>query len=143
MRKNYPVIILALLLISFAAKAQQDPQFSQHMFTKLAFNPAYAGSKGAYCGTLLYRNQWTGFGGEPKTMLFTADGAFDAIHGGVGLTAISDNLGFEKNLALRLAYAYRTNLANGKLGIGIDFGLMQKSLDGAKFKFNDAGDPGI
>ena len=110
------------------ARAQQDPQFSQHMFTKLAFNPGFAGANGAYCGTLLYRNQWTGFGGEPKTMLFTADAAFDEIYGGAGLTVISEQIGFDKNLSVRAAYAYRMDLGAGKLGLGVDFGLMQKSI---------------
>ncbi len=143
MKKVYSIIVLIILGSTLGMQAQQDPQFSQHMFAKLAFNPAYAGANGAYCGTLLYRNQWTGFGGEPKTMLFTADAAFDEIHGGVGLTVISDQLGFDKNLSLRAAYAYRTDLGDGKLAIGADFGLMQKSIDGSKFVFNQSGDQSI
>ena len=145
MRKLYTILLLLIFLgTGFVSFAQQDPQFSQNMFTKLAVNPGFAGASGGYCGTLLYRNQWTGFGGEPKTMLFTADADLDVIHGGAGLTVVAaDNLGVNKDLMARLAYAYRTDLGDGKIGIGIDFGLMQKSLDGGKLISNDDGDPNI
>ena len=140
-------VYLALTCIFFATalelSAQQDAQISQHMFAKLAFNPAYAGSNGAYCGTLLYRNQWTGFGGEPKTFLFTGDAYIADISSGVGLTVISDQIGFDKNLGLRAAYAYRLDLGAGKLGLGVDFGMMQKSVDGSKFVFTESGDQSI
>src|SRR5947207_2345676 len=139
MKKVYLIFAIAIFGTAIVAWAQQDPQFSQHMFIKQAFNPAYAGSNGAYCGTLLYRNQWTGFGGEPKTMVFTGDAYIEDISSGVGLTVIADQLGFEKNLNARLAYAYRMDLGNGKLGIGPDFGLAQKSIDG-KFVANDPND---
>jgi type IX secretion system PorP/SprF family membrane protein len=128
----------------FSSMAQQDPQFSQNMFTKLAVNPGFAGASGGYCGTLLYRNQWTGFGGEPKTMLLTADAELDVIHGGAGLTVVAaDNLGVNKNLMARLAYAYRTDLGEGNIGIGLDLGLMQESLNGDKLVYNDQGDQNI
>ena len=79
MRKVYSILMLIILGSGTTAWAQQDPQFSQNMFTKLAINPGFAGANGAYCGTLLYRNQWTGFGGEPKTFLFSGDAYLESI----------------------------------------------------------------
>ena len=144
MRKNFTIAFYVLFVLSLAASAQQDPQFSQNMFTKLCVNPGFAGSNDAICGTLLYRNQWTGFGGEPKTMLLTADMPVDLLHGGVGLTIYAaDGLGVEKNLNVRGAYAYRTDLGAGHLGIGVDFGFHQKSLNGTKFVYNDLNDNNI
>lgn len=138
------VLLTVLLLTGGRAMGQQDPQFSQNMFTKLSVNPGYAGSNDAICGTLMYRNQWTGFGGEPKTMLLMADMPVEALHGGVGLSVYgSDRLGAESNLNIRGAYAYRTDLGAGRLGIGVDIGFHQKSIDGSKFVFNDAGDNNI
>ncbi len=142
MKKIYSILVLVIMGTGVTF-AQQDPQFSQHMFAKLAFNPAFAGANGAYCGTLLYRNQWTGFGGEPKTMLFTADAEIDNFPLAVGLTVISDQLGFDKNLNIRAALAYRMDVGSGKLAFGTDFGLAQKSIDGSKFVFNDNLDPSI
>jgi type IX secretion system PorP/SprF family membrane protein len=143
MRKNFTVAFLITLFITLSAAcfAQQDPQFSQNMFTKLSNNPGFAGSNDAICGTLVYRNQWTGFGGEPKTMLLNFDMPVDAIHGALGLTVnVADQLGAEKNTNIRVAYAYRAFLGPGKIGVGLDVGYYQKSLDGSKFIFNDQGD---
>lgn len=145
MQKTLTKFALTVLLLSgSAAFAQQDPQFSQNMFTRLATNPAYAGSNDAICGTLMYRNQWTGFGGEPKTMLFMGDMPVDALHGGVGLSVYaSDRLGAESNMNIRGAYAYRTDLGAGRFAVGLDVGYHQKKLDGSKFIFNDQGDNNI
>lgn len=145
MRKTLTVaFFIALLAFGPAALAQQDPQFSQNMFTKLSVNPGFAGANDAICATLLYRNQWTGFGGEPKTMLFTADMPVDMLHGAVGLSVYAaDNLGAEKNLNFRGAYAYRAEIGAGRLGVGLDLGYHQKSIDGSKFIYNDDGDLSI
>ena len=136
------VRILFVLAVSPALLfAQQDPQFSQHMFSRLAVNPGYAGSSDAICASLLYRNQWTGFGGEPKTTLLNADMPVDALHGGIGLSMYaSDRLGAEKNLSFKGSYAYRIDVGSGKLGIGIDAGYFQKSINGSAFIFNDVND---
>jgi type IX secretion system PorP/SprF family membrane protein len=136
------LLSLALIIIGAAGTsfAQQDPQFSQNMYNKLYVNPAYAGSSGGLCGTLLYRNQWTGFDGAPKTGVVSVDAAVKPLHGGVGLTVMAaDELGFENTLMAKLAYAFRFNLASGELAIGVDAGFLQKSLDG-NFIFNDPND---
>ncbi|MFM9052240.1 MAG: type IX secretion system membrane protein PorP/SprF [Bacteroidota bacterium] len=135
------VLVVGLhLLLEGTSVAQQDPQFSQHMFARLPINAGYAGANDAICASLLYRNQWTGFGGEPKTALLSFDTPVDALHGGVGLSVYAaDRLGAENNLNIRGAYAYRMNLGSGNLGLGVDFGYYQKSVS-ADFVYNDLGD---
>src|ERR1051325_6276105 len=100
-------LLFSLAALSLVASAQQDPQYSQYWFTKMATNPGYAGATGAYCGTLLYRDQWAGFGGEPKTLLFTLDGPIYILHGGLGIVVSSDQLGPYTNRDFSLSYAYR------------------------------------
>src|SRR5437868_1304689 len=110
MRKIFTVSLFLSAIIVLPALAQQDPQFSQHMFTKLYYNPGFAGANDAICGTLLYRNQWTGFGGEPKTGMLTADMPMDALHGGIGLSVHAlDMLGAGNSLNIKANYAYRTD----------------------------------
>jgi type IX secretion system PorP/SprF family membrane protein len=134
-------LALVVLSVSTLSYSQQDPQFSQNMFNRLYVNPAYAGSSDGICGTLLYRNQWTGFDGAPKTGLFSIDAPVNFLHGGLGLTVLAaDELGFENTFAVKLAYALRFNLGAGNLALGADFGLLQKSLDG-DFKYEDPNDP--
>ena len=136
------LLSVTLVLITAAGNlfGQQDPQFSQNMYNKLYVNPAFAGASGGICGTLLYRNQWTGFDGAPKTGVLSVDAAVKPLHGGLGLTVMAaDELGFENTLMAKLAYAFRFNLASGELAIGVDAGFLRKSLDG-DFIFNDPGD---
>jgi type IX secretion system PorP/SprF family membrane protein len=136
--------LLGVILFSCVmAVAQQDPQYSHNMFTKLAVNPAHAGAYDAICGTLLYRNQWTGFGeGTPKTFVLMAEMPVQKLRGGLGLTVISDKLGFENNLTARGAYAHKLDLGSGYLNLGLDVAYMQKSLDG-DWIYNQANDPSI
>lgn len=125
----------------YSANAQQDPQFSQNMHNKLYVNPAYAGSSDALCFGLLYRAQWTGFDGAPKTGVFSADAPIRAINSGIGISVMTDKIGFENTLQAKLAYCYRFNIgATSKLALGVDLGYIQKKIDGT-FIFNDPGDP--
>ena len=139
--KKFLLLALFTTLISGISYGQQDPQFSQNMFNRLYANPAYAGSSDGICGTLIYRNQWTGFDGAPKTGVFSVDAPINALHGGLGLTVLAaDELGFENTFMAKLAYAFRFNVGSGNLAIGADFAYMQKSIDG-DWKPTDANDP--
>ncbi|MBL7882699.1 MAG: type IX secretion system membrane protein PorP/SprF [Bacteroidia bacterium] len=130
MKKTLTTIALSITgLVSFA---QQDAQFSMNMFNRLSVNPAYAGTSEALCGTLLYRQQWTNFPGAPKTGLFSLDFG-RVLGGGVGLTVDQDQLGFEKTLKAKLAYSFHLAVGPGVLGIGLDAGMIQKSVDGTKW----------
>lgn len=129
MKKCIALLILVFVVSLSLSFAQQDAQFSQNMYNRLPVNPAYAGSNNAICGTLIARNQWMGFDGAPKTGFIALDAGVPVLYGGVGLTIGYDQLGFEKNLALRAAYAFRFPIATGKLAIGIDAGFLQKSVD--------------
>ena len=115
-----------LFLGTFSLMAQQDAQFTQNMFNKLSVNPGSAGHNGGICGTLFTRQQWTGFEGNPQTHMLSADARISK-HG-VGLTVFQDQLGIEKSLVAKLAYAYHLTLGPGELGIGIEAGMLSKSF---------------
>ncbi|MDQ3110437.1 MAG: type IX secretion system membrane protein PorP/SprF [Bacteroidota bacterium] len=120
--------IIAFALGSTAAFSQQDPQFSQYMYNKLFMNPGYAGMRQALCFTSIYRNQWAGFDGSPKSIVFSADAYLPQIHGGVGVNFVHDKLGFETNIGVRANYAFHANVGGGVLGIGLELGAFSKRL---------------
>ncbi len=126
-------IITSIMLVGLglAAHAQQDAQFSQEFFTKLNTNPAYAGISQAYCGSLIYRDQWLSLPGNPTTLNFNGDAYLPMIGGGAGLTVYDDKLGFESTLTFKLSYSYHIILGPGVLGIGPSIGFFQKALNGA------------
>jgi len=134
--------ISAVLITASMTFAQQDPQFSHNMFNRLAVNPGFAGANDAICGTLIGRNQWLGFEGAPRTFVLSADMPIPAIKGAAGLNIMSDNIGFEENIHARLGYAYHLKLGEGKLGVGLDVGMINKRL-GSGLKPLETGDPSI
>ena len=146
MKKNITFLLFFLLSVSLAF-GQQEAQFSQNMFNKLAMNPAYAGSKKAICATGLIRQQWAGFKDPegnsvaPRTFLISLDSPVRFLHGGLGATIYNDEIGFEKNTGAKLSYAYRINIGKGNLAFGAQVGFLDKSVDFSKFKLLDDGDP--
>lgn len=116
--------------------AQQDPVFSQYMFNKMSFNPGFAGISNMVCIGLDTRQQWVGIDGAPQSTVFHANTPFRpfGIPGGIGINLLSDNIGFDKDLAIAIAYAYHIPIGEGKLGIGFNAGLLNKALNGAQWK---------
>lgn len=131
---NRIAILLTVIFFSFYAHGQQDPQVSQNMFNRLQINPAFAGSNEAICGTVLHRQQWSGFEGAPQTTIISADMGINSKqawleHNGVGLTYMNDILGNFSYNNIRLMYAHRQafSFAPGYFSLGIDAGLVSQS----------------
>lgn len=140
------IIILILAVISVTVSAQQDPQFTQNMFNKLANNPGFAGSRGVIATSILHRSQWMGFsddGAAASTQNFSVDAELPFLYGGVGLNVVKDNIAEFSNLGLQASYAYRTELGVGQIGMGMSVGMFQSGLDGTKLFSAQAGDNAI
>ena len=158
-RKFTYIFVLALAsLVGQNLYAQQDAQYSQFMFNRLSYNPAFAGSSDKICATLLYRNQWNQFGGgnvnsdlgsvgrggTPTTFL----GNIHAPIGnrfGIGANFNSDELGFSKIVTANATLAYKQPIGGngGVLAGGIGIGIVQEGIDGTKLKAIDQNDPKI
>lgn len=133
------LIIIAVLCFSlpFRGFAQLDGQFSHNMFNHFAVNPGFAGAEDEVSLMGLFRQQWMGFDGAPQTTVFNAHTPFKlfgAEHG-VGLGIVNDEYFFNNNLELGLSYAYRFQLGNGKLGIGLRGGILNFNLKTDKFVY--------
>ena len=141
------IIILILGVISvITVSAQQDPQFTQNMFNKLANNPGFAGSRGVIATSILHRSQWMGFsddGAAASTQNFSVDAELPFLYGGVGLNVVKDNIAQFSNLGLQASYAYRTELGVGQIGMGMSVGMYQSGLNGGALRSAEIGDPAI
>ncbi len=138
------IVVSLFTAIALTATAQQDPQFSQYMFNRVAPNPASAGLKDAICATFLGRSQWMGFDGAPKTILLTVDAPLSIFdkNQGIAVTFLRDQIGFEKTIGAKLAYAYHYPMSpTTNLSFGLDLGLINKSMDYTKYVPHDGGDP--
>lgn len=135
-------IISFIMIMGFSCVgiAQMETQFTQYMFNRLAYNPAYAGSSGSICATLMYRNQWLGFTPDPPTpdyeagstpvdYLFSFDMPVKFLHGGIGLNLFSDKIGYNNCVYGAFDYAFRIYWGPGNLAAGIEGNFFNSSLD--------------
>jgi len=115
------------------ARAQQDVQFSQYVFNGMALNPAYAGYKEATNLNLVYRDQWTGLAGAPKTLSASVDGLIAGEKMGLGFSVLQDEIGAQTSLNADISYSYRLLLGDyARLCFGIAGGINQYGIDGSK-----------
>ena len=128
--KNISILLL-ILGFSCVGHAQQEIQFTQYMFNRLAVNPAYAGSSGSMCGMLMYRGQWLGLkldaptpgakaGSLPTDYLFSFDSPVKMLHGGLGITLFADKVGYNSTVSGAVDYAFRIYWGPGNLSAGIE-----------------------
>jgi len=129
MKKLFTKIAIAVAGFTGVAVAQQDPQFTQWMHNRLIYNPGYAGTSGAICGVLQFRQQWVNFTGAPQSIAVAGDMPIQGLPLGVGLNIISDKIGPMSTNFVRAAGAWNKKLAGGTLGIGLDVGMLQKSIN--------------
>lgn len=145
MRKISTLLLAVMLGFSALVKAQQDPQFTQFMYCKQAYNPAVVGTDGSICFNALYRQQWVSFPGAPKTGLFGFNMPLEALGGmGVGFYFANDQLGFMASNSARLQAAKHFIFGNGGiLSAGLDAGIFQQRINGTFIAPQTLNDPAI
>jgi len=143
MKHSYLALIILILLGTFSSNAQQDPQYTQYMYNTQVVNPAYAGSRDALSFGLLYRTQWVGFEGAPKTGTFTVNtpiGALDNM--GLGLSIVRDELGPAIETNVNVDYSYSINTSEtAELSFGLKAGFDILDVDFTKLNIFDLNDP--
>ncbi|PZD78620.1 PorP/SprF family type IX secretion system membrane protein, partial [Mesonia sp. K7] len=121
MRKLYYLLLAGFLFITIKTNAQQDPQYTQYMYNMNVVNPAYAGSKDHLDVGLLYRSQWNEIEGAPTTFTFNTHSPVGE-NTGLGLSAISDEIGPIKETNVYADFSYTLRFANSNLAFGLKAG---------------------
>lgn len=133
--KGNVVACLASLLVLGVVSAQSEPQFTQHMYNRYLFNPAYAGSNDAIEFSLLHRSQYVGLSSTfIATQAFNFSAPIAVASSGIGLNVTNDLIGYQRSTAVNLNYNYRKKFNWGNMAIGIGAGVIQTSLDGNKLR---------
>ena len=116
------LFIICVLLAVSKLSAQQDPQYTQYMYNFNVVNPAYAGSAEGLAIGALYRSQWVGLDGAPKTGTLS-------IHSpvgkkvGLGLSLIDDEIGPVHETNVYADFSYTLELGSEhKLAFGVKAG---------------------
>ena len=117
-------LIIAFVVASLGASAQQDPQHTMYRFNGLMFNPAYAGSREALSLVGIYRWQWVNVPGAPQTGSFAIHSPLKNDRIALGLSFVSDHYTVVHSDKLEGDFAYRIPVGKKKnikisLGVGV------------------------
>jgi type IX secretion system PorP/SprF family membrane protein len=120
-------VIFSLLLaagFSYAANAQQDAAYNMYLFNGLYLNPAYAGSNEVVNLTGVFRNQWTGLDGAPRTVNASVDAPLRRDQYALGFTVSNDRLGLTNMFSMTGAFAYRIKIKGDNIiALGVQAGV--------------------
>jgi len=128
-------ILIGLLLCCSAvfvntSYAQQESQFTQYMYNTGTINPAYVGTRGSFEATALYRSQWVGLDGAPRTFNLTGNSPIGE-RIGVGISFTQDNItpSEESTIAADFSYTIPMNNNNLNLSFGLKGGINLLNID--------------
>jgi type IX secretion system PorP/SprF family membrane protein len=134
--------ILSILSVSFQLQllGQMFPLSDQYLNNALAINPAFAGCHDALSATISYRNQWVGFKDAPKSRMLSVHAPLANDRIGLGLLIEKNTIGIYKETSFIGNYAYRMELFNGKLALGLGFGVTVYKMAWNELEATDADD---
>lgn len=137
------VLLLVLCIWSVSLQAQQDPQYTQYMYNQQTINPAYAGSRGMLSFTGIYRSQWVGLDGAPKTAQFSMNTPVGERGLGLGVSFHNEEIGpaVENNLVVDYSYTIPANDNDLKWSFGIKTGFQLLDVDFTQLTIFDPTDP--
>ncbi len=129
-------LLFSLFILAACARlsAQQDHHYTQFMYNKLLYNPAYAGARGVPFITGLGRSQWIGFDGAPQSALLSFNSPFLTPRVGVGVVMSMQKIGLQRDFTGSLAYSYELVKLEG---VSVRAGI-QVSLRSLSMAFDDA-----
>ena len=136
--------ILALFMMSFAVKsfAQDDVQFTLFPWATSYYNAGGIGEQNnTLCFTAIYGSKYTGWNDvyyddngvehkdktAPQDFLFNLESYLKKLHGSLGLSLVSDRIGYYQNIGVKLGYSYKLRIGGGHLGIGAQISLYNQS----------------
>ncbi len=132
LRKKIFQTLFLILVFTGMVVAQQDAQYTQYMYNTMSVNPAYAGSRGQLSIAALYRSQWVGLDGAPKSQTLNLHSPIRNSKLGYGISIVNDNIG---NGVVQETYfdgviSYTLDVSReGKLSFGLKVGGDLLSLD--------------
>ncbi len=129
------LVLVGIVIPKF--QAQQVPQYTQWAAHQFALNPAHAGIKKCIDLHTLYRSQWTGFSGAPKSGFFTLSAPLAtrqkellSARYGLGARMETDKIGQFASNRFNLAFASHFNFSPvTRLSLGVSAGLIQMGYD--------------
>jgi len=110
------------------------------MFNRQVLNPAYTGSRGAMSISGIYRSQWSGMKGGPKTQIISAHSPFYS-NNGVGMLLFRDQVGVAETMGFNFSFSHSLKFEESTLAIGLQGGLLSQKIRWTQDVVIDETDP--
>jgi type IX secretion system PorP/SprF family membrane protein len=135
------IVYSLLLLVSLSMLAQQEPQYTQYMYNPSVINPGYAGSLGYGSLFSLYRTQWIGLEGAPKTLNLSYHQPLENTNLGLGGNIVHDEIGPSTTTNLAVDVSYTIHFENeSRLAFGMKLGGQLLNIDYTKLNHYNPSD---
>jgi type IX secretion system PorP/SprF family membrane protein len=135
------IVYSLVILLGLSASAQQEPQYTQYMYNPSVINPAYAGSLGYGSLFSLYRTQWIGLEGAPKTLNLSYHQPLENTNLGLGGNIVHDEIGPSTTTNLGIDVSYTIRFENeSRLAFGIKAGGQLLNIDYTKLNHYNPSD---
>jgi type IX secretion system PorP/SprF family membrane protein len=140
---NRTLQCILLIAMPLNLSAQMFPLSDHYIYNTLDINPAFAGCHDALSATVQYRDQWVGFQDAPKKQVFSVHAPLNNDRIGLGLLVDRNTAGIYKETSFIGNYAFRRELYNGKLALGLGFGVTAYNIAWDKLLATDADDASL
>ena len=120
---NRLIICILTLFLPLQLMGQLFPLSDHYIIDALDINPAFAGCHDALSASIMYRNQWVGFSDAPKSYLLSVHSPMNNDRVGLGLLVEKNSIGIFKETNIIGNYAYRIELGEGILSLGLGGGV--------------------
>lgn len=145
MKKLFFIIVV---FYSVSYYGQQTVQYSNYLKNSFYLNPAVA-HLGKKSLNIIYRNQWAGFEGAPKTTFLSYQSSFShkkdvksSSFSNIGGFLQNENIGAFRSFKINISYSYSFLLSsNWRLSFGSFLGIQQLGLDVTDVTLFDPNDP--
>ena len=142
------LFFIAIIFFSLIYQGQQNVNYSNYLENSFYLNPAVA-NLGKKSLNIIYRNQWAGFEGAPKTTFLSYQSSFSHKQdvksysfSNFGGFLQNENIGAFKSVKINISYSYSFLLSsNWRLSFGSFLGVQQLGLDVTDVSLFDPNDP--
>ncbi len=116
---SYPILLAFLLLVGVDLFGQQQVQLSQYFNNYSFYNPSFSGRNYQTNASLIYRSQWVGLDGSPKSTVFGVSSRLMKLNLGYGLDVVGDQIGNYSFVGVRAAISSEKRFGLNSVRFGI------------------------
>ncbi len=111
------------------------------MYNTMDINPGYTATRGVASILGMYRRQWVGLDGAPKTGSFSAQTPISRKGQGLGIVIVNDQIGPSQETIAKVNYSYPVKISEDvKLSFGVSVSANFIDINFNKLRINDDND---